>query len=162
MNKSSVKLASKLFNFRVFIALIFAFIVGALLSPLIRITDSEIPSKEENDVAKPLYWVAPMDANYRRDKPGQSPMGMDLVPVYAKSEELSGVIKISPDVVNNLGVRLAKVELKKIKSKIKTVGYVKYDEDHLLHIHPRVEGWIEKLHVKASGNPVNKEQPLYE
>ena len=28
------------------------------------------------------YWVAPMDANYRRDKPGKSPMGMDLVPVY--------------------------------------------------------------------------------
>jgi Cu(I)/Ag(I) efflux system membrane fusion protein len=23
-----------------------------------------------------LYWVAPMDANYRRDKPGKSPMGM--------------------------------------------------------------------------------------
>tara|TARA_R110001583_G_scaffold38455_4_gene124299 strand:- start:1070 stop:2530 length:1461 start_codon:yes stop_codon:yes gene_type:complete len=31
-----------------------------------------------------LYWVAPMDANYRRDKPGKSPMGMDLVAVYAK------------------------------------------------------------------------------
>lgn len=31
-----------------------------------------------------LYWVAPMDANYRRDEPGQSPMGMDLVPVYAE------------------------------------------------------------------------------
>ncbi|MFT5636876.1 MAG: Cu(I)/Ag(I) efflux system membrane fusion protein, partial [Cognaticolwellia sp.] len=31
---------------------------------------------------KPLYWVAPMDANYRRDKAGKSPMGMDLVPVY--------------------------------------------------------------------------------
>jgi Cu(I)/Ag(I) efflux system membrane fusion protein len=28
------------------------------------------------------YWVAPMDANYRREKPGKSPMGMDLVPVY--------------------------------------------------------------------------------
>ncbi|QUM74836.1 efflux RND transporter periplasmic adaptor subunit [Moritella sp. 24] len=41
-----------------------------------------------NDVtsAEPeiLYWVAPMDANYRRDTPGQSPMGMDLVPVYAE------------------------------------------------------------------------------
>jgi Cu(I)/Ag(I) efflux system membrane fusion protein len=34
-----------------------------------------------------LYWVAPMDANYRRDKPGQSPMGMDLVPVYAKKSQ---------------------------------------------------------------------------
>ena len=29
-----------------------------------------------------LYWVAPMDSNYRRDEPGKSPMGMDLVPVY--------------------------------------------------------------------------------
>ena len=28
------------------------------------------------------YWVAPMDANYRRDEPGKSPIGMDLVPVY--------------------------------------------------------------------------------
>ncbi|WP_392339976.1 efflux RND transporter periplasmic adaptor subunit [Moritella marina] len=34
-----------------------------------------------------LYWVAPMDANYRRDEPGQSPMGMDLVPVYAKKSQ---------------------------------------------------------------------------
>jgi Cu(I)/Ag(I) efflux system membrane fusion protein len=34
-----------------------------------------------------LYWVAPMDANFRRDKAGKSPMGMDLVPVYAKASE---------------------------------------------------------------------------
>ena len=36
---------------------------------------------------QPLYWVAPMDANFRRDEPGKSPMGMDLVPVYATSGE---------------------------------------------------------------------------
>ncbi len=47
-------------------------------------------------------------------------------------------------------------------TQISTVGYVKYDEDQLVHIHPRVEGWIEKLYVKASGDPVNKGQPLYE
>ncbi|SGY98512.1 efflux RND transporter periplasmic adaptor subunit [Moritella viscosa] len=34
-----------------------------------------------------LYWVAPMDANYRRDNPGKSPMGMDLVPIYAKKSQ---------------------------------------------------------------------------
>lgn len=33
-----------------------------------------------------LYWVAPMDPNYRRNEPGKSPMGMDLVPVYAEDE----------------------------------------------------------------------------
>ena len=36
-----------------------------------------------SDDSQPLYWVAPMDPDYRRDAPGKSPMGMDLVPVYA-------------------------------------------------------------------------------
>ncbi len=114
---------------------------------------------------KPLYWVAPMDSNYRRDKPGKSPMGMDLIPVY--EEESSGddfgpgAVKIAPHVVNNLGVRTAPVELKNMHTEISTVGYVQYDEDKLIHIHPRVDGWIEKLYVKAAGNPVEKGQPLY-
>ncbi len=45
--------------------------------------------KESVQSAQPeiLYWVAPMDENYRRDKPGKSPMGMDLVPVYAEAEK---------------------------------------------------------------------------
>ena len=119
------------------------------------------PAAEE-----PLYWVAPMDPNYQRDKPGKSPMGMDLIPFYDnKSSGVDvgpGSISISPDVVNNLGVRTALVESKALHTEIKTVGYVKYDEDQLLHIHPRVEGWIDKLYVKAAGDPVKKGQPLYE
>jgi len=34
-----------------------------------------------------LYWVAPMDPAYRRDEPGKSPMGMDLVPVYEEEKK---------------------------------------------------------------------------
>ena len=44
----------------------------------------ETSSKKESE-REILYWKAPMDANYRRDKAGKSPMGMDLVPVYAKA-----------------------------------------------------------------------------
>lgn len=115
---------------------------------------------------KPLYWVAPMDSNYRRDAPGKSPMGMDLVPVYEEDtgggDVGPGTVKISPDVVNNLGVRTAKAHRDNLYSLIQTVGYVGYDEDQLVHIHPRVNGWIEKLHIKASGDPVEKGQPLYD
>ena len=39
------------------------------------------PESKSND-QEILYWAAPMDPNYRRNKPGKSPMGMDLVPVY--------------------------------------------------------------------------------
>ena len=114
---------------------------------------------------KPLYWVAPMDPNYRRDKPGKSPMGMELTPVYAEggasSKDNPGTITISPDVVNNLGVRTAVAERRSMHTEITTVGYVQYDEDQLIHVHPRVEGWVEKLYVKAAGDPVEKGQPLY-
>jgi Cu(I)/Ag(I) efflux system membrane fusion protein len=65
-------------------------------------------------------------------------------------------------VVNNLGVRTAPVGYAGLPGEIRTVGYVQYDEDHLVHIHPRVEGWIEKLYVKASGDPVEAGQPLYQ
>lgn len=44
--------------------------------------DNVANSAADTAEVTPLYWVAPMDANYRRDQPGKSPMGMDLVPVY--------------------------------------------------------------------------------
>lgn len=114
---------------------------------------------------EPLYWVAPMDADYRRDRPGKSPMGMDLVPVFEDATPSTtaekGTVVIDPHVINNLGVRTALAERKAINSDIVSVGYVKYDEDEIVHIHPRVEGWIEKLYIKAEGNAVDKGEPLY-
>ncbi len=114
------------------------------------------------DEKKPLYWVAPMDPNFRKDQPGQSPMGMDLVPFYANDEDSPGTVRISPDVINNLGVRTATALYRKVESTITGVGLVKYDEEQLFHIHPRVEGWIEKLHIKSSGEPVVKNQAIYD
>jgi Cu(I)/Ag(I) efflux system membrane fusion protein len=112
---------------------------------------------------EPLYWVAPMDPQYRRDEPGKSPMGMDLVPVYegGASRGEAGMVEISPQVVNNLGVRTALVETGRLQREVKTVGYVHYDENHLVSVSPRVEGWLETLHVKAAGDPVAEGEPLY-
>lgn len=124
-------------------------------------------NKDAATEKEPLYWVAPMDPNYLRDKPGKSPMGMDLIAVYDEGvsggpDEGPGTVTISPEVVNNLGVRTALVKRKVLQPNIATVGYVRYDEDRLVHVHPRVEGWIEKLYVKAAGDPVDKGQPLYD
>ncbi|MDH5262558.1 MAG: efflux RND transporter periplasmic adaptor subunit, partial [Gammaproteobacteria bacterium] len=110
-----------------------------------------------------LYWVAPMDPNYRRDEPGKSPMGMDLVPVYEdEGVAKPGVVSIDPTIVNNLGVRSEKAQFGLLPRKISTVGYVGYDENTVHHVHTRVEGWIEKLVTKTSGDPVTKGQLLFE
>ena len=118
----------------------------------------EVEVKKEK---KLLYWVAPMDANFRRDEPGKSPMGMDLVPVYDDGEEGS-TVKISSTVENNMGVRTAFVKKDKLWRRIDTVGYVDFDENKISHIHLRTKGWIEKLLIKSEGERVKKGQLLFE
>ena len=95
----------------------------------------------ENGEQEILYWVAPMDANYRRDKPGKSPMGMELVPVYANGNDGDGnSVVITSEVVQNLGIRTAVAERSRLWRGIDTVGYVDYDESKVSHIHLRTEG----------------------
>jgi Cu(I)/Ag(I) efflux system membrane fusion protein len=104
-----------------------------------------------------------MEPGYRRDEPGKSPMGMDLVPVYAEDVDVEvGVVSIDPAVVGNLGVRTAAAEYSALPRRIETVGYVGFDEDTLQHIHTRVDGWIENLETKAAGDPVREGQLLFE
>ena len=110
-----------------------------------------------------LYWVAPMDPNFRRDEPGKSPMGMDLVPVYADEVDATpGTVRIDPTVINNLGVRTALAEEGPLSRRIETVGYVNFDEETLQHVHTRVDGWIERLAVTATGDPVKRGELLFE
>jgi len=116
-------------------------------------------AEEDKEV---LYWVAPMDPNYRRDKPGKSPMGMDLIPFYAGEDEGGSTVTISPTVVQNLGVRTAKSEKTRLWRGIDTVGYVDYDESKVSHIHLRTEGWIEKLTVESEGERVKKGDFLFD
>ncbi len=124
-------------------------------------SESISASKEK----KILYWVAPMDPEYRRDKPGKSPMGMDLVPVYDETGgdlDQAARVRINPAVENNLGVRTATVETGRLWRKVDTVGFVTYDESRVSHIHLRVDGWIEKLAVNIEGESVKKGQRLFD
>jgi len=137
--------------------LIIGFLAGRGLPPK---PDEAATDEGDNEV---LYWVAPMDSNFRRDEPGKSPMGMDLVPVYAdEAGATPGVVSIDPTVLSNLGVRTAIAERGTLPRLIETVGYIGYDEDTLQHIHTRVDGWIEKLATTATGDPVRKGQLLFE
>ncbi|MCG3760552.1 efflux RND transporter periplasmic adaptor subunit [Vibrio cincinnatiensis] len=114
---------------------------------------------------EPLYWVAPMDPNYQRDKPGKSPMGMDLIPVYAEeaspTRDQPGTVHIDPAVENNLGVKTANVEFSKLSPRIETVGYIAFDESQLWQTNVRVSGWVEKLYINAVGEKVNKGDVLF-
>ncbi len=141
------------------LAIVLAFLGGRASSP----TANSPAAESVGSSREVLYWVAPMDPSFRRDAPGKSPMGMDLVPMYADQVDgRPGVVAIDPTMINNLGVRTALAERGSLSRLIDTVGYVSYDEDTMHHIHTRVDGWIEKLVTNASGDPVAKGQLLFE
>ena len=119
------------------------------------------PSAENTKTSekKIKYWVAPMDANYRRDKPGKSPMGMDLVPVYEEdvsddNDDGLPSIKVKANTAQKMGLRTSIARKKELSRTIHTIGSISYNEDTLHHIHSRTNGWVEKVYVKAEGDKV--------
>jgi Cu(I)/Ag(I) efflux system membrane fusion protein len=133
-------------------SLLFSAFISVLLLPA-----ATLAAEDEKEI---LYWVAPMDANYQRDKPGKSPMGMELVPVYANANGDGSNVTIAPEVIQNLGVRTATVERSRLWRAIDTVGYVEYDETKVSHIHLRTEGWIEQLVAHSEGERISKGEQL--
>jgi Cu(I)/Ag(I) efflux system membrane fusion protein len=147
---------------KLFIPVVPVTLLASLLASVLTLMPSPGMAEEEKEI---LYWVAPMDSSYRRDKPGKSPMGMDLVAVYANNMAAGddvGAIRISPAVIQNLGVRTQQAELSRLWRGIDTVGYVDYDESKVSHIHLRTEGWIEKLAVESEGGRFKKGDFLFD
>ncbi|WP_138464564.1 efflux RND transporter periplasmic adaptor subunit [Poseidonocella sp. HB161398] len=122
------------------------------------------PSAGRGDGPEILYWVAPMDPNYRRDAPGKSPMGMDLIPVYEGGEPAGdpAEVMLSAAEINAIGVRTAVARREEIAQEIRTVGFADWDEHRTAHVHTRVEGWIERLEVRAIGDRVQAGDLLFE
>jgi membrane fusion protein, copper/silver efflux system len=110
---------------------------------------------------KPLYWYDPMAPNQHFDKPGKSPfMDMQLVPKYADEGSETGAVHVSPDMVQNLGMRLGRVERTRLDLELHAVGSVVFDEHLLELVQARVEGYVTALHVKAPFEHVRRGQPL--
>ncbi len=107
------------------------------------------------------YWKSSMDPTYVSDKPGKDQMGMDLIPVY-EDQLQEGAISVDPVTVQNMGIRTARVEEKELTRTIRTVGNIDYDEELLYTVNSKISGWIEKLYVENTGDPVKKGQPLLE
>lgn len=111
------------------------------------------------------YWTSPMNPAYISQKPGKSPMGMDLVPVYEEeggAKEPTSTIRIDPVTMQNMGVRLGRVKRKTLVKKIRTVGNITYDETRIFAVNTKFDGWIERLYVDFVGETVKKGQPLFD
>ena len=146
-----------------------AFLAGAALFGLVmlglgvweRPPGPPSPTPEERQI---LYWRAPMDPDFTSDRPGKSPMGMDLVPVYADEADSppEGAVRLDPTFVQRVGVRTAPVERRDIARTIRTVGTLDHNDRQIAWINTKFAGWIENVAVNYLGQTVEKGQVLFD
>lgn len=115
---------------------------------------------------KLLYYRNPMGLPDSSPVPKKDPMGMDYIPVYegeADAEPASAnQIKISTEKIQKLGVRTEAASLKALDKVVRAAGRIEADERRVYAISPKFEGYVERLHVSATGQPVGKGQALFE
>jgi Cu(I)/Ag(I) efflux system membrane fusion protein len=119
---------------------------------------------------KILYWYDAMKPELHFDHPGKSPfMDMQLVPKYAEEAPATGagapppgysVVKIPLERRQEIGVTTARVESRTIGGATETNGVVAEDEGRLNAVNAKFAGYIEKLYVDRTGQPVRRGQPL--
>ncbi|HXG28517.1 MAG TPA: efflux RND transporter periplasmic adaptor subunit [Nevskiales bacterium] len=116
------------------------------------------PSPQGGGEKTILYWYDPMKPEVHFDKPGKSPfMDMELVPKYAETAG-AGVVEIDPRMAQNLGMRTAAVRRGTFWQRIDATGAVAIDERRIVAVEARTAGWIERLAVRAIGDPVRRGQ----
>ena len=99
-----------------------------------------------------LYWYDPMVPQERYTGPGKSSMNMDLIPRYA--DEAEAGVRVSPAMIQNLGIRVVRAEMRDIAPSVTAVGRVELDERLIAEVQTLTPGFVESLAVRAEGEPV--------
>lgn len=113
---------------------------------------------------KLLYYRNPMGLPDTSPVPKKDPMGMDYIPVYEGEEAASGDsgLKISAEKIQKMGVKAEPAKLQVLDKSVRASGRVEIDESRTYTVTAKFEGYIERLHVNTTGQPVGRGQPLFE
>jgi multidrug efflux pump subunit AcrA (membrane-fusion protein)/Cu/Ag efflux protein CusF len=114
---------------------------------------------------KLLYYRNPMGLPDTSPTPKKDPMGMDYIPVYEGDEPdtaSSNQVRIGADKVQKLGVRVDTASLRPLNRVVRASGRIEPDERRVYTVTAKFEGYVERLHVNATGQPVGRGQPLFE
>ena len=90
----------------------------------------------------------------------------------ASAEELAGMqgmhmssdgsVQLTAHQLDQFGVTFDIVDVRTLETEVRTVGLVTFDETRIVQVAPKFGGFVERLHVDFTGQPVRRGQPLLE
>jgi RND family efflux transporter MFP subunit len=139
-------------------------ICGMKLVPMEKKT--EAPLVKSAPTKKTLYRSS-MNPGEISDKPGKDSMGMEMVPFtseipVAGAAGIPGLasVAISPENRKRMNLKLATAEMKNLSRRLRTSARIVPDETRLFRVTAKIDGYVEKLFVNATGQAVRLGQPL--
>lgn len=112
---------------------------------------------------KLLFYRNPMNPQATSPVPMKDNMGMDYVPVYedeGQANDSPGVVRISPERAQRIGVKSEQAARRELKRIIRTVGRVEPVENYVHVINSKIAGWVEKLFVNRTDQMVTPGEKL--
>jgi Cu(I)/Ag(I) efflux system membrane fusion protein len=73
-----------------------------------------------------------------------------------------GLVHLTASQVREFGVTYGTVDQRRLTSDIRTVGTVMTDESRTSSVTPKISGFVERLYVSTTGEPVRRGEPLAE
>lgn len=116
---------------------------------------------------KLLYYRNPMGQPDTSPVPKKDSMGMDYIAVYEGDEATVGTagstgLQLSTEKVQKLGVRTEPAGLHSVQRRIRAAARIEVDERRLFTVSSKFEGYVDRLHVNATGQAVKKGQALFD
>lgn len=112
---------------------------------------------------KVLFYRNPMNPLITSAVPAKDSMGMDYLPVYEEAnneKEPVGTVKIDAMTIQNMGVRTTKAIQTTLSHVVRAMGRVAYDEEKMVRLHPKIEGWIHEMYIDKTGQWVKENTDL--
>lgn len=91
--------------------------------------------------------------------PAAIPAGHDQRAPAAGTEN-GQPVSLAPEQARRIGVTYAVATVSPLQKEVRTVGQIAYDETRIRDISPKIDGWVERLFVNATGQPISVGQPL--
>jgi membrane fusion protein, copper/silver efflux system len=102
-----------------------------------------------------LHYDAPPDAQATAARPAPTALAHDAGEAHGRAE-----VELDAAAMATAGLQVERARVETITRTVRAIANVVPDERRISHVHTRVSGWIEQLHVAATGDSVRAGQAL--
>ena len=109
-----------------------------------------------------IVWAVAANRSGNDGESAKSDMaGMEGMPgMEGMNMSSDGSVQLAASQINEFGITFGTIEMRPLETEVRTVGIVGFDETRITQVVPRFSGFVERLHVDFTGQPVRVGQPL--